>query len=221
MIVYDIEIKSAVPDKKKPPLPGIKYCAGFHDYENMGIACIGVYDFSEHRYRVFDEQSISEFFQLASSTDVIVSFNGTKFDERVLEYYHPDMFSFQSIFNPAKQYDILMEVWKALGFGMEFRKEFHGGLSLKNFAVANLPPESRKSGDGAVAPILWQRGRYAECIDYCLNDVRVTTLLMNKIMQDGCLFHPVVYKNPRSGRRIQLTRPTQTRSEHYAEQQRR
>jgi hypothetical protein len=38
-ILYDLEIKNAIPDKS--PIPGIEYCGGWNDHGNMGISVIG------------------------------------------------------------------------------------------------------------------------------------------------------------------------------------
>src|SRR3990167_9078166 len=34
-LIYDLEIKRAIPDKHGASIPGIKYCAGWHDHAAM------------------------------------------------------------------------------------------------------------------------------------------------------------------------------------------
>ena len=44
MLICDIEIVNAIPDRNKPNEPGIEYCAGWNDHANMGVSVIGAYD---------------------------------------------------------------------------------------------------------------------------------------------------------------------------------
>lgn len=46
MLIYDVEIKKAIPFKNAPRIEGIDYCGGWNDYVNMGISVVGVYDYS-------------------------------------------------------------------------------------------------------------------------------------------------------------------------------
>jgi hypothetical protein len=51
------------------------------------------------------------------------------------------------------------------------------GWSYKLDAIAKANGMA-KTGTGELAPIMWQRGQKQEVIDYCLNDVRVTTAIL-------------------------------------------
>ena len=46
-------------------------------------------------------------------------------------------------------------------------------MSYKLDAIARANGMA-KSGDGQMAPLLWQQGKRQEVIDYALNDVRIT-----------------------------------------------
>jgi hypothetical protein len=46
-----------------------------------------------------------------------------------------------------------------------------------------------KTGNGALAPQLWQDGKYREVIDYCLNDCQITRKLFLKY-KNGELIDP-------------------------------
>ena len=83
VLIYDIEIKRAILGKNEEPIDGIDYCAGWQDHANMGISCIGAYDYAADRYRVFMDDNYAEFTNLVAGRDVIVSFNGLAFDNRV------------------------------------------------------------------------------------------------------------------------------------------
>jgi hypothetical protein len=66
---------------------------------------------------------------------------------------------------------------------------------------ANIP-DLAKSGNGALAPILWQRGQVGEVIDYCLNDVHITHELFKVMLgMSGMLVNP---KRPRPETNIEL-----------------
>jgi hypothetical protein len=86
MLIYDIEIKKAIPDKGKRPVESVEYCGGWNDHENMGVSTVCAYDYEEDRYRVFCEDNLEEFSALVDAHDVIVSFNGIGFDNPVLSY---------------------------------------------------------------------------------------------------------------------------------------
>lgn len=181
MIIYDIEIEKAILGRNQTPVPNIKYCGGFTDYGNMGIACIGAFDTAIRRTRVFLKDNLDEFQRLISASDCIVGFNNHRFDNRILRANGIDL-------PLGKSYDILEEIWRGLGLSMNFHPATHGGLKLDAFAHANF--RIRKTGDGANAPIDWQNGNQGKVIDYCLADVEITRLLLTRILFRGSLKHP-------------------------------
>jgi hypothetical protein len=66
--------------------------------------------------------------------------------------------------------DLLCEVRVAVGMPPHYVKGVtRKGYSLNDLAQANLNIE--KTGSGAIAPQLWQKGDKGKVIDYCLNDV--------------------------------------------------
>lgn len=180
MIIYDCEIIKAIPSRT---LEGIEYCNGWRDFANMGISVICAYDYFKDRYRVFCKDNFEDFQKLVDSTDVIVSFNGLAFDNRLCQANGlnvPD----------EKSYDLLVEVWAAAGLGPEYQYPSHTGFGLDACVKANFPNEA-KSGHGELAPIQWQRGEIGAVIDYCLQDVRLTKMLIDKIREIGQLKNPV------------------------------
>lgn len=188
MLVYDIEIVKAVPVKHEERMEDVEYCAGWHDHANMGVSVIGAYDYEEDRYRVFFEDNFDQFQELLEAHDELVTFNGVRFDDAVLAV---NGFTIPSV----RKYDILLEVWSALGLGLERFTRAHGGLGLDPLARANFPGTG-KTGNGAMAPALWQRGRRGEVVDYCLNDVRLTKMLRDKILRHGALINPKDHQRP-------------------------
>jgi DEAD/DEAH box helicase domain-containing protein len=193
IVVYDAEIKNAVPNKDGHIDHGITYCAGWQDHANMGVSVLGVYDYLEDRYRVFMDDNMDEWAELLSRKPLCVGFNSIPFDNGLLEATGWAV--------PAAEncYDILREMWRADGLGDTFAYPSHTGYSLDATLKANgMAP---KSGNGALAPVLWQRGKIGAVIDYCLTDVAREKALMDMIMSGKAL------KNPKSGALLQLFGP--------------
>jgi len=192
MIIYDAEIKKAIADRHHPVQEGIEYCAGWDDFENMGISCICAYDYDSGRFRVFCEDNMAEFVVLACCTDLLVGFNNKQFDNKLLDAN--GLFTVTSnvsskIDFDAKSYDILEEIWIACGLSPEFHYPSHLGYGLNAVIKANFPG-IRKTGHGAIAPINYQQGRWGDLIDYCLNDVFLTKRLFDRILETGELVNP-------------------------------
>lgn len=55
----------------------------------------------------------------------------------------------------------------------------NSGYRLDDLAWLNL--NTGKTGNGALAPELYQKGQWGKLIDYCLQDVNLTRMLFNKI----------------------------------------
>lgn len=179
--VYDIEIVKGIADKKSPTIPGIEYCAGWNDHANMGISVIGVYDYLEDRSRVFLKDNFADFVALVNTRDIAVSFNGIGFDNKVITHGGCDI-------SETKSYDLLAEIWAASGLARTFSYPTHIGFGLD--AVCSLNFGTTKSGSGALAPVLWQQGRFGEVIDYCLNDVALTKQLFDAVLRGDSIISP-------------------------------
>jgi DEAD/DEAH box helicase domain-containing protein len=204
-VTYDIEIRNCIPDRNKPNDPDFEYCKGWDDFQGMGIACIGAYESATDRYRVFTEgdmgRGFGEFIDMLLRADVIVGFNSYRFDNQLLcndpvftsELLRVggkfrDLMEFE-VYLQGKTYDILREVWKLSGLNPDvFNFRTHGGVGLD--AIAGVTFNLAKTGKGDLAPILWQTGRYGECIDYCLNDVKLTVMLLECIINGSGIIHP-------------------------------
>lgn len=182
MLIYDIEIINAIPPKDPADrIDGIKYCAGWHDFEHMGIAVVGAYDYVEDAYRVFCGDNLTDFWGLAMDQDCLVGFNSISFDNKLLAVEGFD-------FDKLPCFDILREVWAGAGLAAEFDPASHKGFGLDAMARANTG--HCKSGSGADAPIQWQRGQIGVVIDYCLCDVWLTKQLMDRILIPAPLRSP-------------------------------
>jgi len=177
MFIFDIEIENPIPSPGVEPINGIKYAKGWDFPATMGIACIGVYDYTADKYRVFGEFELDEFKEFTISHDVAVGFNNIRFDNKVLA-------ACDIVIPAAKSYDLLAEIQSAIG-------SYQKGCKLNDVIKANFPNSAGKTGDGAEAPILWQRGYHTKVIDYCLNDVRLTKMLLDRVLRFGWLNSPL------------------------------
>ena len=182
MLVYDIEIAKAIKGRGETKIKGIEYCGGWRDFDNMGIACICAYDYTDDRYRVFMEDNMNDFLSLTLVHDVIVGFNSHNFDNNlVMAEYGVDL--------GEKTFDILREIWITVGLDPDkFVPATHGGYGLDDMCDINFG--MKKTGNGALAPVDFQQGRYGSVIDYCVSDVRLTKMLMDRILDKGFLISP-------------------------------
>lgn len=193
MIVYDTEILKGIPSDREERLPDIEYCDGWRDFENMGVSVLTAYDWQEERYRIFMADNLPEFARLVEQRDIICSFNGDGFDGPLLAA------NGIIVIPPAKSYDLLREVWRAAGLATTWQAGgSHAGYSLGALAKANLG--RGKVGNGALAPVSWQRGQYGAVIDYCLDDTMLTRRLIELVMFQCTAARPGGYlRDPKPG----------------------
>ena len=184
VLVYDIEIVNAIPDRDGIKKEGVEYCEGWGDHAGMGISVIGAYDAFEDRYRVFCEDNGNDFAALCAEREVLVGHNTIGFDNKVLAASGLEI-------DESKCYDIMRECAHGGSWG---------GLGLDKLTAANFG--GGKSGSGADAPPAWQAGKIGWVIDYCLDDVRLTWRLVQKMAVDGWIEDP-----RRAGERIEVARP--------------
>lgn len=190
-VIYDIEIERGIADG--PEENDILYCKGWEDYPNMSISTLCAYDYVEDAYRVFCRDNFEEFLDLLSKRKWIVGFNNLKFDNHVLEEYVAANFPSTdskdlAVGVRARTYDILVEIWRTEGLREIFKIRTHGGYGLD--AVCKATFGIRKTGNGAHAPVDWQRGKRGTVIDYCLNDIRLTKRVMDSILAREPLVNP-------------------------------
>jgi hypothetical protein len=193
VIIYDCEIIRAIPNRNGSKIDGIKYCEGWRDFKDMGVSVTGVYDYQEDRYRVFCEDNKQGLHDLLSRRPLCVGFNSIPFDNALLE---AAAWPFPV---ESESYDLLRETWEAASLGPEFDFKTHGGYGLDAMCECNFG--TKKSGNGALAPVLWQQGKRGEVIDYCLNDIRLTKQLFDAVLRGSI-------KNPKGGM-LSLRRPVE------------
>lgn len=147
MLIYDIEILNAIPNANEPREPDIIYCDGWNDHAGMKIAVIGCFDYSSETSRIFCQDNLTDFLTLALSHDVCVGFNNHRFDDPVL--------ASQGLILKST-YDLFAEIQHGIGLDFNAPAKRRHGYGLSNMATANF--QLKKTGDGAKAPINFQRG---------------------------------------------------------------
>lgn len=193
-LLFDIEIAKAILGRGEQPIEGIEYCGGFHDHAGCGISCVGAYDYHQERTRIFAADNMSEFQAIIREYDLLVTFNGINFDNPVV------MASGLEFGPTVKHYDILRELWISDGLNPDaFNPSTHGGYGLDRCVEVNFG--LRKTGNGALAPVWFQRGLIGRLHDYCLADVWLEKKLFDLVIADK----PVI--NPKSGQPVTLPNP--------------
>jgi hypothetical protein len=182
-LLYDAEIWRCIPDREEYLLdefdgkPGFEYCNGWHDFDGMGISCVGwATSLGSKGVFVFDLKNIPSvptpemlaFQMLASSVPLVVGFNSLSFDDNLMRAYG---------INLTTGYDLLNQI-RLQGYGSTDWRDSPKGWSYKLDRLAranNIPP---KTGSGGLAPVLWQQGQRQEVLDYCLHDVEITVQVL-------------------------------------------
>jgi hypothetical protein len=187
ILIFDLEIKNAILGRGEQKRDDVQYCGGWEDHAGMGVAVLCAWVGWKQWPMVFFEENLHEFADLAFEADLCAGFNNIGFDNKVL-YANgikvPD----------EKSYDILREIQIATGK----RAKLDDCCSV-NFGIG-------KSGDGGMAPILWQQGKRLEVINYCMHDtVAMTRRLLETIWLRGEIKHPY-----QQGQMLKLRKPFET-----------
>ena len=171
----------------------------------LGLSIGCYYDYCDQRIHWVDlytlEDTIRDF---VKAQPLLVSFNGIAFDFPLMRGIlrqradeepalppgtvprpepHPLNFlcdAFKILC--ATSYDLLAEIWK-----VDPGRKFERGLNSLD-AISQANGLGAKALTGALAPRLWQQGRYAEVIDYCQGDVYKTKALFELV----CAGQPIV-----------------------------
>ena len=168
--VFDLEIKRTIESLSK----------GWQSHDEMGISCLCLYDYANGRYRVFDDSSKLDCMAILNGYDLVVGYNTVGFDWKVINATWVDLYN--TLPRTSKDFDILREIWKAKGLNPDvFNPRTHGGTKLDDVAYETIG--MRKTLDGATAPKLYQQHRIAECIDYCIEDVRIEKTLFEFVVE--------------------------------------
>ncbi len=137
----------------------------------MRVSVAVLHEVPEDKCRAYRENEIQELIEHLKELDLVVGFNISKFDYRVLRAY--TTFDLDTL----PTFDILSEIHKGLGFR----------LSLSHLAQATLGRP--KGGDGLQAVDWFRQGNWEELIKYCTEDVAITRELFYHSVQNGYLVY--------------------------------
>lgn len=177
ILIYDVEIKRPPPDKKQDPEPDIEYAAGWTDYQGMDLTVITAYSYLTGFPHIFLKDNLDQFMKMVSEHDIIAGFNNIAFDNPLV------LATLDLVILEVESYDLLLEIREAAGVN-----KFAKGYNLDNCARTNLGVG--KSGEGAQAPVLWQRGRHGHVINYGLGDTWITKGLLDLVIAGTPLLNP-------------------------------
>ena len=191
MIIFDVEIKKGILGRNETPIPGIEYCGGWRDFENMGVACVCTFDTVSYLSRVFTSGRLDEL-EAYLATAPTGGFNTRRFDMPCLAAHGVKI--------PHElHYDALEQIWLKLGLDADQFSSLHAGWGLD--AVMQETFGLAKTGHGAMAPVWWQQGHHSKVIDYCLNDVWLEAKLCLYMRNGGLVKaagkEPIQFERPR------------------------
>src|SRR5208282_3561350 len=175
MIIFDVEIKKGILGRNETPIEGIEYCAGWRDFENMGVACVCTFATESHLSRVFTSSRLDECQQYLATAPT-GGFNTRRFDMPCLAAHGVTIAQ-------EGHYDALEQIWLKLGLDADRFSSLHAGWGLD--AVMQATFGLAKTGHGAMAPVWWQQGHHGKVIDYCLNDVWLEAKLVTHMLDGG------------------------------------
>ncbi len=177
ILLYDAEIKRPPPQKTDEREPDIEYADGWTDYGGMDLTVITAYSYLDHFPRIFLKDNMLDFLKLVAGHEIIAGFNNIAFDNPLVN------FLLGCDITEEMSYDILVEI-RAAADSSKWAK----GYNLDNTASVNLGVG--KSGEGAMAPVLWQRGQHGHVIDYGLRDTWLTKGILDMILEGTPLLDP-------------------------------
>ncbi len=144
---------------------------GWQNVHLMRVSVAVLYEVPADTFKVYREGEIEQLIKDLKEFDLIVGFNISRFDYRVLQAYTP--FDFDRL----PTFDILGEIQKGLGFR----------LSLGHLAERTLGRP--KGGDGLQAVAWFRRGEWENLIKYCTEDVVITRDLFYHGLEKGYLVY--------------------------------
>lgn len=159
--VFDLEIKKPVDECVK----------GWSGHDEMGVSCLCLYDYLEGRYRVFDDNSKYRCIEILNTYEYVVGYNTINFDWKVILACWKFPLTIPS--RISKDFDIYKEMCDS------------GGRGGKLNQIAQETISMSKIGEGSEAPKLYQQSRFAEVVDYCLEDVRIEKTLFEFVVNNG------------------------------------
>ena len=151
---------------------------GWSNLAGLGLAVGCYFDYQAMAMEVFDKHTLVDTIEMITARQpMMISFNGCGFDFPLMQeiartelHYDKQWILAEFAHIADGSFDILREVWTA-----DPATRYQKGNSLQAFLASNNLPT--KTGSGDQAPIFWRQGRIADVVNYCMQDVRCTSLL--------------------------------------------
>jgi hypothetical protein len=137
---------------------------------DLGISALVIWDSDTNRPHLYDESTLEAAIDHLEAADLLISYNGAEFDIPVISGCASRWV------DCPDHYDILQQIWIAL-------RKREKGWRLGEVCERLLG--EKKSNTGAAAPKLVDEERYADLFDYCIQDVWLTRMLYNWIVDKG------------------------------------
>ena len=144
---------------------------GHQNLHLLKVSVVGIYDYSDNKYKTFEEKEIPRLEEILREASLVIGFNHKRFDFPVLQPY-------LSLDLGKVPYLDIME---------EFVKARAHRIGLNNLAQATL--KEGKSGNGLEALRLYSIGDMESLKNYCLDDVRLTKELYEYGIKNKRLYY--------------------------------
>lgn len=174
IVTYDIEIEKHAdknPNRKLGEVTWDEAKCGL-----AGVSAVAIWDNLTGRPHLYDRHTMRDCIEHLNNADLNLGWNSIEFDKPALE-------GFSKLHIHTEQLDIRPYVMAAVG------DKYAKGYRLGE--VTSRTISKYKSGDGIGAPRLAHDGRWAELFDYNINDVWLTRLLHNHIIEHGWIVSPM------------------------------
>lgn len=171
IVIYDLETKHATGEAYN------NRKITWDDHNLMGISSLCVYDYQTSNYSIHMDDNMEDAVTRINSADLVVGFNQVGFDEKVLRGAGFELRK------DLPNYDLLYEGRR--GMGWRDGDTFPSGCKLQDFLIGTFGPDFGKTGDGAMAPTLYQTKQFGKLITYNMMDVSRTRKLFEHIWVFG------------------------------------
>ena len=188
-VVFDIETRKLAQD-----LPGgwpaLKRGEG-------GISAVVAWSSLTGRPHIFDANTLADCGSFLEMHDCVIGYNSVGFDIPVLTGVLERDLAFPF------HLDLLQVIWDSFP---PYETRFQKGYKLTEVCRRTLGIE--KTGEGALAPELADKGLWGELFDYCLNDVHITRQLARFVQDHGYILN-------KSDDRMELKLPDWVKDLHF------
>ena len=155
---------------------------GWNDPFSMGFGTAVVYCYDNDIYYFFNKNEKKKFKKLLKN-EIVISFNGIRFDNRVVEkngnVTWKDIDLLEEVIRSKYKVDNIEEAVEIYGKNIVHNNT----INLNGLSYGTL--EKEKNGKGKLAPILIQNKKWSKVFEYNLHDVRLTRQLFEYALQHG------------------------------------